>query len=244
MDSILNQSGQLTTFDPTITGEDYRASRSSLLVPDSKTGILNQSYDSYMNTPGRRGVLSDTVASPSVYNAINQAEWDAGADARISGQIDSVRDMSVDDMGLQGKTTSANYSYSEGTGGLNNKQATAIAAGIEGAATIAEGVIGAVKGKKAREEAVAEAERQLGNRREERDVQWQLEDRQIMSNKEQSRYDQMMQNNILRLNMFERDFAKAMQRYQDQQAAMDRFNKNSTDNEAFKMAIAQRVGSV
>jgi hypothetical protein len=228
--SLLNQSGQLNTFDPTITGADYRDQR---LAPTSKTSILNQSYGDYMGAPGRRGVLSDTVASPDVYASASNSAWEAGRDARVAGNVDTMN-----------TTTADNYSYSEGTGGMTNAQANAIGAGIEGAATIAGGIIGNVKGKKKREAAVAEAERQLGQRREERAEQWELEDQQIANQKDQARYEQMMQNNVLRLNMFERDFAKEMQRYQDQQDAMARFNKNSSDNEAYKMAIAQRMGNM
>ena len=207
MASLLNQSGQLNTFDPTPSPMAPQVGRRTMpSLSGSTLPVDTKSYDDV---------------------------WEAGRDARVAGNVDTMNTATAD-----------NYSYSEGTGGMTNAQANAIGAGIEGAATLAGGIIGNVHGKTKREAAVAEAERQLGQRRSERAEQWELEDQQIANQKDQARYEQMMQNNVLRLNMFERDFAKEMQRYQDQQDAMARFNKNSSDNEAYKMAIAQRMGNM
>ncbi len=129
-----------------------------------------------------------------------------------------------------------------GDGDLSMREASVIGGGIQIASQIGQGVVQGQQAKQAREEYETSSMDAIAKARTQRDEDWALQKESDRQAAQEARFNERTANAGVRMQMFARDLQKEMQKYADQQQAMNNLRSMSAGSENYRDALAQRIG--
>ncbi len=131
-----------------------------------------------------------------------------------------------------------------GRDGLSPTAAGMIGGGIQIASQIGQGIVQGQQAKQAREEYETSSMDAIAKARTQRDEDWALQKESDRQAAQEARFNERTANAGVRMQMFARDLQKEMQKYADQQQAMNNLRSMSAGSENYRDALAQRIGRV